>query len=1101
MPKSKAKSKVPAAKKQKLEPVPPPPEHSLLHSLPSRDWDKRAWALWEKEEEEHFTRINESDDYSFPEYMEQLEAAHQWASPAQIQVRVRIAGHDDSVHAVSRGDDVTVRGLIDKACSAGRMERDAWYWNAVHREASSDDAASHDLLGDLDCQVFARMWSPGCDIAWERSGLYSRSIVATRKPSIAVYAPPQSAPKFDLLESPPPEGCAPAARWQAWSRANSCGDVHFWRQRNDAVRWRCPANVPVLLEGISHSVSLAVACDVPLTGALAAFCASHAPPPPPPAGSHASDASRSSPAPPELLLRAVEASEFIDAQTKTTRDFWSGPCNLPIKLRVVYRDEARSRAEKQARDGPRPEGFMAFSGGGYLLDDIEAPWLLSRDKGVELYNAVAQEAMGVYRGTRHDDYDDADRGDPTDPVGAWWLMLKRLRSWVARRVRRTRTHSTAARRAVLPPTHALSGALGTDSYPACCRGCGRIGKPPKAGWEASSIGVALDQFVAFLLLTVKEDAWRRDARGKIMGWDPACRAESIRLMKQIDAAYASLIVAARRLVQREPGVELKGTAEGVPDMPEGAFVKEEPAVAAAAAPRRRRSSVPAAAASLAEERDGGEATAAEATAAAGATLSLGRMLGQALRLCTKLRDEYSGYSEAGHSHGGYVAFHKSIGALQSNTTASVGAPQAGEPPGLPDTTRCQRHEHCVSGYRHPARCKICPPPATPAGASGASASADDGAAAAPTHTPTTGATQGGKQRAQLPTQAALSSAADPKLETRRLPPLASVDCTVQLQLSVSCEEDSTLGEGAADAVRADGARPHARRDLVLSGNASAFDLVKAILCAYGLDDQSKPFVAKNTLDSLHLDGVQRQVLFQDIEATYAYVPEADASGEASVLGGQRSEVVWRGPIVGLHAAPESEEFLKRQAATAAALKLVKLAQLLDKPLASTPDRPSSAGVRDTISIELVLPQRCAFVSRAFGGAMTVAEKRYYAFAVRCEAIGAKSDMASDFQAMLPRCVGGAGGCHGGNAVDWDYGDDVEPQPPSRGRLAIDELNVRLGGGRHIAGLCFPSSSGMPERDYMRIAGWMRRPLFELQRGSKADGPTRLKAVSVKTLEA
>ena len=79
-------------------------------------------------------------------------------------------------------------------------------------------------------------------------------------------------------------------------------------------------------------------------------------------------------------------------------------------------------------------------------------------------------------------------------------------------------------------------------------------------------------------------------------------------------------------------------------------------------------------------------------------------------------------------------------------------------------------------------------------------------------------------------------------------------------------------------------------------------------------------------------------------------------------------------------------------------------QLLDRPLlASTPDRPSSAGVRDTISIELVLPQRCASVSRAFGSAMSTADKRYYAFAVRCEAIGAKSDMASGFQAMLPRC--------------------------------------------------------------------------------------------------
>ena len=37
-----------------------------------------------------------------------------------------------------------------------------------------------------------------------------------------------------------------------------------------------------------------------------------------------------------------------------------------------------------------------------------------------------------------------------------------------------------------------------------------------------------------MLVTVMNDQWQRDARGKIMFWDPECRKETISIMKKMD---------------------------------------------------------------------------------------------------------------------------------------------------------------------------------------------------------------------------------------------------------------------------------------------------------------------------------------------------------------------------------------------------------------------------------------------------------------------------------------------------------------------------------------------------------------------------------------
>ena len=71
------------------------------------------------------------------------------------------------------------------------------------------------------------------------------------------------------------------------------------------------------------------------------------------------------------------------------------------------------------------------------------------------------------------------------------------------------------------------------------------------------------------------------------------------------------------------------------------------------------------------------------------------------------------------------------------------------------------------------------------------------------------------------------------------------------------------------------------RTLVLSGNASVFDLVKAVACAFGIDDQSKPFEAKNTVGNLNL--CDRVLHVQDVMWR-----EADPKTDTADWHGQRA---------------------------------------------------------------------------------------------------------------------------------------------------------------------------------------------------------------------
>ena len=279
--------------------------------------------------------------------------------------------------------------------------------------------------------------------------------------------------------------------------------------------------------------------------------------------------------------------------------------------------------------------------------------------------------------------------------------------------------------------------------------------------------------------------------------------------------------------------------------------------------------------------------------------------------------------------------------------------------------------------------------------------------------------------------------------------------------------------------------PQAYRDLVVSGRASAFDLVLAMLCAFGLetiDTAKKPYPRRSNEGSLQAAGSEGGPVKVSLRDGYA-------TESGPVNGG----------ILGLEYADTTGEV------SMGALKQLRVAQLLDKPHASSKSRSSRQGVRKGVSVDLLMPERLAsqdsngdpvrvsmrragvkrelqrlhcnawWVSRAclraIGGGLPhelkeqiLEEARrcchhplalpcYYAFHVRCTAIGTArdclptnwSECTSAHHAVplqpvpLVRCVAAQGGCYGGNDVDY------EPPDMPAGKAAIDEMNTRMSG--------------------------------------------------------
>ena len=136
------------------------------------------------------------------------------------------------------------------------------------------------------------------------------------------------------------------------------------------------------------------------------------------------------------------------------------------------------------------------------------------------YNKAA-ESISVYEGS---DYSDRVSGAPTyDPIAKWWEMCALLKK------------------------DFLS-----------------VARKPKGGWNLISTERALDRFTGIMLVTVINDEWWQDARGKILGWDPECRKESILIMKQMDQAVTKLITAARAVTTQENGSPVPNGMLGLP---------------------------------------------------------------------------------------------------------------------------------------------------------------------------------------------------------------------------------------------------------------------------------------------------------------------------------------------------------------------------------------------------------------------------------------------------------------------------------------------------------------------------------------------------------
>ena len=367
-----------------------------------------------------------------------------------------------------------------------------------------------------------------------------------------------------------------------------------------------------------------------------------------------------------------------------------------------------------------------------------------------------------------------------------------------------------------------------------------------------------------------------------------------------------------------------------------------------------------------------------------------------------------------------------------------------------------------------------------------------------------------------------------------LPPVRDVDLDWVIQLSVRCEyacpgflDDICLGGSTRklellnteqQQIKYGTADNQVLRDLVMSGRSSAFDLTTAIVCAFGLE----------TMDMASTEFPQRSNsgCLQQAGGGAGSVRGGPVSVSLSDgIPGRRGEAPQSGSISGVTYADETGRVSARE------LKSLYLAQLLDRPRASSSTRHCDEGLRDGVCLSLVVPERMrggeqdgsprmrtgrpwtteTFVPRATvrremqrlrcdlwwmeracfratGGmglpselveriltaahdALCLARQCYYAFHVRVVAIGKAGDSLFPVQNVpLARCVAARGGCYGGTLINYD--------PPALGEAVhvarMDELNARF----------FPAFALADCR--VRLAGreasqmWLlRTPLFRL----------------------
>ena len=131
------------------------------------------------------------------------------------------------------------------------------------------------LLKQTDVEAFHDLWHchpPTLVSRFVDETKFCPEIVGWRKSS--PKPKPSVAPSFERLKGPPPDGNASEKVWKEWHRRNSCGGMDFWEGKYNAMQYRCPDKIDIELRGISHEFTVTANADVPLSAALASYCAS-----------------------------------------------------------------------------------------------------------------------------------------------------------------------------------------------------------------------------------------------------------------------------------------------------------------------------------------------------------------------------------------------------------------------------------------------------------------------------------------------------------------------------------------------------------------------------------------------------------------------------------------------------------------------------------------------------------------------------------------------------------------------------------------------------------------------------------------------------------
>lgn len=310
-----------------------------------------------------------------------------------------------------------------------------------------------------------------------------------------------------------------------------------------------------------------------------------------------------------------------------------------------------------------------------------------------------------------------------------------------------------------------------------------------------------------------------------------------------------------------------------------------------------------------------------------------------------------------------------------------------------------------------------------------------------------------------------------KQETRTFPTrgvalLDAASAAWQMQVAVRCHEvgyppTETYGYGADSRTR----------KLVIAGNTSVFDLLKATLVSFGLNPAGydhRPGLGKLNVGR---GSIEEMVAGKLNKKNAILMSDLHLVGDPA-----NNDMHAAGKIDGLHPAKPAKGACDL-AVSAADLKKAMLCQVLDRPACSTDVRSADEGMRRGLYFSISLPERLAFCSRVTGGCWNQPVRQsFYDFSVTLEAVGTKAHMASNFQERLPRCVGGQGKVYGGNEMDWFWGEEEDHRC---WKLAeCDCVNAKLNNGRQIRRFVC-GYSGDADEDVFAVSGWLCKPLFDV----------------------